>query len=733
MSDRIHVLLVEDNPGDANLLVEILPKDGPVAFEVECVPRLATALERVTEEHFDALLVDLNLPDSTGLATVRALRQAAADSSMVVITGHSDEEAGISAIREGAQDYVVKGTASVESLPRILCYAVERDRSARRLRESEERYRSLFESMLEGFAYCRMLYDDRGRPVDWIHLAVNDAFTNLTGLMDVVGKRVTELIPGVKEDFPELFETCRRVASTGQPEVFEIDFTPLSRWLRGAVYSPGEGCFVTVFQDITKRKQAEQALREREQYFRALIENAADIITVVDASGTILFNSPSCERLLGYRPEELTGQSLFHFAHADEHGLGRERLRALVQGQNDPSWTTELRFRHKDRSWRVLEVKATRLVNHLGEVSCVLNSRDITHRKKTEEALRLTQLSVDGAADLIHWIASDGRVLYVSDSTCRRHGYSREELLAMTVFDLDPSMSPKAWRMVWRELKEKGSVTIESVHRAKDGEVFPIEATLNFVECEGTEYNFVFARDITERERTAEELRQAAVRLTQLAEGTIHALSSLAEERDPYTAGHQRRVAELSCAIGAQMGLAPESIAGLRTAALLHDIGKVAVPIEILSKPGALSFNEMELVRTHPEVGYQILKDIDFNWPVAQIVRQHHERMDGSGYPRGMTGAGILLEARILAVADVVESMSSHRPYRPALGLQAALAEVSRRNGMFDHKVVKACATVFRTRAFDFESARPSERRRRAGSMRSRSPVLAPEAFAKGM
>ncbi|MCX7843973.1 MAG: HD-GYP domain-containing protein [Candidatus Bipolaricaulota bacterium] len=173
--------------------------------------------------------------------------------------------------------------------------------------------------------------------------------------------------------------------------------------------------------------------------------------------------------------------------------------------------------------------------------------------------------------------------------------------------------------------------------------------------------------------------------------------------REPYTAGHQRRVAELACAIAQELGLSAERIQGLRVAALLHDVGKALfVPIEILSKPGKLTDLEMALIREHPRAGYEILRRVEFPWPVAEIVHQHHERLDGSGYPRGLKGEAILLEARILAVADVVEAMSSHRPYRPALGVEAALAEIREKAGkLYDPKVVEACLRVF-ARGFQF-------------------------------
>jgi len=163
----------------------------------------------------------------------------------------------------------------------------------------------------------------------------------------------------------------------------------------------------------------------------------------------------------------------------------------------------------------------------------------------------------------------------------------------------------------------------------------------------------------------------------------------LSESRDPYTAGHQRRVTQLACAIAKEMDFPEKQIEGIHASGLLHDIGKIYIPTDILNRPGRLSNIEMDLIRTHSKVGYDILKTVNFPWPVAQIVLQHHERQDGSGYPQGLSGEEILIEARILTVADVIEAMSSHRPYRPALGIDTALGEISKNSGiLYDPKVV---------------------------------------------
>jgi putative nucleotidyltransferase with HDIG domain len=181
------------------------------------------------------------------------------------------------------------------------------------------------------------------------------------------------------------------------------------------------------------------------------------------------------------------------------------------------------------------------------------------------------------------------------------------------------------------------------------------------------------------------------------------------EIRDPYTAGHQRRVSKLSCAIARELGMPEQQIEGLRVAGDIHDIGKIYVPAEILSKPGQITAIEYGIIKTHPQVGFDILKTIKFPWPVAQIVLQHHERLDGSGYPLGLVGDQILKESRILTVSDIVEAMSSHRPYRPARGIDEALEEVIKnRDRFYDSDVVDVCVKLFRENQFRFtEETRP--------------------------
>jgi putative two-component system response regulator len=208
-------------------------------------------------------------------------------------------------------------------------------------------------------------------------------------------------------------------------------------------------------------------------------------------------------------------------------------------------------------------------------------------------------------------------------------------------------------------------------------------------------------QDITDRKRAEEKLLLTLESLRKAFGAIIQVLVSAGETRDPYTAGHQIRSADLASAIATEMGLSQEKIEGIRMAGSIHDIGKLSIPAEILSKPTKLTNLEFSLIKTHSQSGYDILKDIEFPWPLADFVLQHHERMNGSGYPQGLKGDDILLEARILAIADVVEAMASHRPYRPALGINLALEDISRNKGiLYDADAADACLKLFREKGY---------------------------------
>lgn len=325
------------------------------------------------------------------------------------------------------------------------------------------------------------------------------------------------------------------------------------------------------------------------------------------------------------------------------------------------------------------------------------------HGEERRALARHIETVMHNAPDVILLVDRSGGIFEVNDAAVATYGFSAAELRKMAASDLRAADAPATPDHGVAALEE--GVRFEDIHRRKDGTRFPVEISSRALDLRGVRYVQSFVRDITERRQREAEAQEYLVQLERMFQGTIDSVSKIVELRDPYTAGHERRVGELAAAIGAEMGLDRDRQYGLRIASGVHDIGKISVPAEILTKPTHLTKPEIDLVRDHAAQGFDILRRIDSPWPIAEVARQHHERMDGSGYPRGLRGEDILLEARIVAVADVVEAMASHRPYRPGQGLSAALDEIEKGSGqIYDAEAVAACLRLFHDKSFHFST-----------------------------
>jgi len=316
------------------------------------------------------------------------------------------------------------------------------------------------------------------------------------------------------------------------------------------------------------------------------------------------------------------------------------------------------------------------------------------------------RLSFENVSDVICMIDTDLNILSISPSMERVLGYKPQDFIGRPVTDLAKILAPESFEQAVADtvLILNGETITATIYRfiAKDGTIKYGEASGSPILCEGKVIGIIsVARDITRRKQAEQDLQKTLESLKKAFGTIVQVMVSAVETRDPYTAGHQNRDADLACAIATEMGLPEDRIDGIRMAGSIHDIGKLAVPAEILSKPAKLTEIEFSLIKEHARKGYEMLKDVESPWPLAQIVYQHHERMNGSGYPRNLKGDEILMEARIMAVADTVEAMASNRPYRPGFGIDAALNEIEKNRGIFyDNAVADVCLRLFREKGF---------------------------------
>ena len=321
-------------------------------------------------------------------------------------------------------------------------------------------------------------------------------------------------------------------------------------------------------------------------------------------------------------------------------------------------------------------------------------------RKQAEELFKKLFINSPNAI----FIIQDGKFKLINPQFTKEIGCSQEEALSSDPFNfIHPEDKEMVRENIIKNLKRGLSSPFEYRGIRKDGEVRWVLETVTSVTYQGKRAMLGNFKDVTDIKHAEKELQQSYKKLQKTMEGTINVIVKIVEAKDPYTAGHQMNVSKLATAIAKEIELSSDRIEGIRIASLIHDIGKISIPAEILSKPSKLDEIEFSLIKCHSKMGFDILKSIEFPWPVAQITLQHHERIDGSGYPQGLKGNDILLEARIMAVADVVEAMSSHRPYRPALGIDVALEEISKNRGiLYDSKVVDICLKLFKKKEFKF-------------------------------
>jgi len=485
-----------------------------------------------------------------------------------------------------------------------------------------------------------------------------------------------------------------------------------------------EQIILLAVEDITKHKLLEKALEEKtadvlsasEEKYRLLVENINDVFYILDNQGNITYVSPAVERFTKYKASELIGKPFNPIIYPADLPDLLDSFNRLASGHLEP-WE----FRVQDKDGNVLFVRSSsKPIYKDGQITGYTALMiDITDRKLAEEALKASEaqyrLIADHTTDFIWLMDMNLKPTYHSPSAEKLTGFTHKEIIELP---LGKRITPESLKLAAEVfLKELPRVeadpgynpvrTLELEYYNKDGTIMWAESKFSILRDESGRPVSILgeARDITKRKQAEEKLLKSYQSLKKTLSDAIDTMVKIVETRDPYTAGHQHKVADLVIAIAGEMKLDAARIDNLRTAALIHDIGKMYVPSDILSKPGKLADIEFSLIKTHSKAGYDIVKDMDFPGNVAQVILQHHERLDGSGYPNQLKAEDTLLEAKILVVSDVVEAMSSHRPYRPALGMDKALEEISNGKGkLYDPEVVDTCVKLFKSGRFEFKS-----------------------------
>jgi len=557
-----------------------------------------------------------------------------------------------------------------------------------------------------------VIYQDLQMKVLWANRAAAESVGQ--SVEQLQGRRCYEI-------WPQRSEPCEgcpvtRARAAGKPCQAEMT-TPDGRIWQISAYPVRDQQeqvvgLLEVTLEITDRKRTEEALRRSERRFRSIFETTHEAIGASGPDGRIVTANPAMARMLGLEgPEDLIGRPAVElYADPEDRHEFSEALK--VQGYVENFEITLVKQNGRREPLHILgnATLHSDSAGHTERIDFVFS--DITERKRAEKALRESEEKFRTITENINvgiyrnTPGPQGCFLEANPAIVSMFGYgSREEFINVKVSEL--YHDPDRRQMFNGKMLRDGFVMDEEILlKRKDGTPFWGSVTAVAVKDEaGTvQYYDGIIEDITDRKRAEQERQMNLERLQKLLEGIIHTMSVMVETRDQYTAGHQRRVAILAREIARKMNLPEDTVKSIYMAALIHDIGKISIPAEILSKPTKLNEVEYSIIKTHPQVGYDILKGIEFPWPIADLVLKHHERMDGSGYPQGLSGDEIPLEVRILSVADVVEAMASHRPYRAALGIGKALEEITQNKATrYDTEVVKVCLKIFYDHKFEWE------------------------------
>jgi PAS domain S-box-containing protein len=471
-----------------------------------------------------------------------------------------------------------------------------------------------------------------------------------------------------------------------------------------------------------KQRRAEEAIRAKEELYRKITKCSPDLIWIMDFSGQFTYANEAVERTHGWTVDEWLKLNTRDVVSPQQFEKNAALIEKELMRAADPQYDRNTIFSYeseeirKDGSTFWAEINAMSLWSEDDKPIGILGiTRDISERKISERELREKEERLRGITKhlpgiIFQYYAKDNGeygISYASEGMKDMFGIAAnaEDLLPLFISQIHEEDRDSFMASMKTAVGTNSSWNFE-------GRIFVVTSG-NMIWFQGMasptrhEDQIVFdgiLLNITERKKAETNLQQTLDSLKRATVTTVQVLVSALDAKDPYTAGHQSRVAHLACAIAREMGLSDDSIEGINMAGTIHDIGKLSIPAEILTKPTKLSGIEFSLVQEHSRSGYEMLKEVESPWALAEIVYQHHERINGSGYPRKLKGDEILLEARILAVADVVEAIASHRPYRPSLGLEAAIHEIEKNRGiLYDDTVTDACMRLFREKNYQLK------------------------------
>lgn len=715
MKDQsLRVLMIEDSEDDALLLIRELKKGGynPVYERVETAAAMKKSLK---EQQWDIILCDYNLTTFNAPSAVAVLKEANIDIPIIILSGMMGEEEAIEYLRLGAQDFIMKGNLS------RLCPAIAREledakvrnkqkHTEETLRAEEQRFRAVAEQSSDLIILINreghITYEN---PAVEKYLGFRAEARVGASIFDHVHPDDLKLIADASKTLwrsiaaPVQRSEIRICDKNGNWRTFEFVESKLER--DNVIES-----VIINLRDITERKQAEKSLKEAELKFRTIFNSASDGILIAQPGDRkfSITNEKMCV-MLGYTKEELLQMGVADIHPEESVPYVIDQFEKLLR--KEILIAQDIPFMRKDKTVFFADVGASQIT--LDGKKCIIGMfRDVTERKRAEDMLRDREqqisLIVNNIASRVSRLDRNFRYIFVNREFERVYHIPPEKMLGHTIAEVFGDELFQSWLPYARRALDGELVTFESQAKNQAGEtVHGLSKFIADFSPEGTVRGLFFVTiDITELKQAEEKLERTLESLRKAFDATVQVMVSAIEASDPYTAGHQVRSAALASAITLEMGLPQEKIDAIRMAGSIHDIGKMSIPSQILTKPTRLTNVEFSLIKEHPHSGYEMLKDVESPWPLAQIVYQHHERMNGSGYPRNLKGDEILMEARIMAVADVVESMASHRPYRPALGIGAALEEIEKNKGtLYDSAVADACLRLFRGKGYQLEGA----------------------------